>query len=111
MTQAALAEAAGVTDETVSRIERGAYEPALSTVVAVAEALGLSLDELAGAGSDEPARRPRSRPDSPVAARITERIGLLDPATLRAVLRLVEAIGVAEKSAPYSRAPGRRSRR
>jgi DNA-binding XRE family transcriptional regulator len=28
LTQAELAEAAGVTDETISRIERGAYEPA-----------------------------------------------------------------------------------
>ncbi len=48
LTQAGLAEAAAISDETVSRIERGAYEPAISTAVALANALGVSLDALTG---------------------------------------------------------------
>ena len=53
LTQEALAEAAAVSPETVSRIERGAFEPSLSTAIAISEALEISIDRLAG--------RPRGR--------------------------------------------------
>ncbi|MFM2152261.1 MAG: hypothetical protein RL199_696 [Pseudomonadota bacterium] len=46
LTQARLAEAAGIAEQSLSRVERGAYEPALSTVWAIAHVLGVSLDEL-----------------------------------------------------------------
>ena len=48
VTQARFAEAANVSDETISRIERGAYEPALSTMVDIAAVLGTSIDALVG---------------------------------------------------------------
>ena len=66
LSQAALAERVGVSTETVSRFERGAYEPALSTAFDLSRALGLSLDALLAPAS-RPARpakvrRPRGRP-------------------------------------------------
>lgn len=46
LTQSALAESAGITVESVSRIETGVYEPSLTTTVEIARVLGLALDEL-----------------------------------------------------------------
>ncbi len=85
LTQAGLAEAAGVTDETVSRIERGAYEPAVSTVVALADALGTSLDALAGRSAPE--KRPR-RSGSPLVRRLAERAEQLHEKAVRALLQV-----------------------
>jgi transcriptional regulator with XRE-family HTH domain len=92
LTQAELAEASGVTDETISRIERGRYEPAVSTLFRLAEALDISLDRLAG----EPARdssppRPRSR-ISPVVRRLRARIDALTPDAQRALLAIAERL-------------------
>ncbi len=48
LTQAELAEASGVAQQTVSRLERGeAREPTYATVRALADALGVSSDKLA----------------------------------------------------------------
>ena len=56
-----VAAAAGVAEETVRKIERGAVPtPALFTVGAIAQVLGLGLDELVRAAS-------RERTDSRVA--------------------------------------------
>ena len=46
LTQSRLAELAGIEVQSLSRIERGAYEPSLSTTVTLARALGQSLDRL-----------------------------------------------------------------
>jgi len=46
LTQALLAERAGVSFETVSRIERGVLSPTARTVVALASALGVGPGEL-----------------------------------------------------------------
>ncbi len=47
LTQARLAEAAGIEVQSLSRIERGEYEPSLSACVALADALGVSVDAIA----------------------------------------------------------------
>jgi putative transcriptional regulator len=44
--QAELASTVGCSTETISRIEREAFEPALSTMADLAGALGLTIDEL-----------------------------------------------------------------
>ncbi len=84
LTQAGLAEAAGVTDETISRIERGAHEPAISTLVAMAEALRMSLDALVGHAAAAP-RKPRV---PPLARRLMESVAALTPEAMSALLRL-----------------------
>ena len=98
LTQAQLAEASGVTDETISRIERGRYEPAVSTLFRLAEALEVSLDRLAGdpardggarAGQGTPRRKPRL---SPVVRRLRARIDVLTPEGQRALLALAEQL-------------------
>ena len=48
MTQEEVAERAGLSAETVSRVERAAYEASLSSAAAIADALGMSLDALLG---------------------------------------------------------------
>jgi transcriptional regulator with XRE-family HTH domain len=90
LTQAGLAEAAGITDETVSRIERGAYEPALSTLVALADALGMSLDALAGRS----AYGKTKRREPPLVSRLAERAALLEPAGVTALLRIAKLLPV-----------------
>lgn len=47
MTQEALAHAAGITVGHLSKIERGQSNPRWDTVLAVAEALGVSISQLA----------------------------------------------------------------
>jgi transcriptional regulator with XRE-family HTH domain len=93
LTQAQLAEASGVTDETISRIERGRYEPAVSTLFRLAEALDISLDRLAG----EPVRdgggaRRASSSVSPIVRRLRARIDRLTPDAQRALLAIAERL-------------------
>lgn len=88
LTQDELGEASGVHGETISRIERGKYEPAVSTLVAIAYALGLSLDDLVrGEQAKADVRAP-----SPVVRRLHERIGRLSVASQRALLAVAEAL-------------------
>jgi transcriptional regulator with XRE-family HTH domain len=47
LTQARLAESAGIEVQSLSRIERGEYEPSLSACMALADALGVSIDVIA----------------------------------------------------------------
>src|SRR3954469_24716140 len=97
LTQAQLAEASGVTDETISRIERGRYEPAVSTLFRLAEALDISLDRLAG----EPAREgggARPRAASPVVRRLRARIDRLTPDAQRALLAIAERLPEATRA-------------
>ena len=108
LTQAQLAEASGVTDETISRIERGRYEPAVSTLFRLAEALDISLDRLAG----EPARDgggARRAPAgvspilSPIVRRLRARIDRLTPDAQRALLAIAERLPEAtRKTRPSS---------
>lgn len=46
MTQKDLAEAVGVTRQTMNAIEKGEYNPTLKLCVSICKALGKTLDEL-----------------------------------------------------------------
>ncbi|MBS6546214.1 MAG: helix-turn-helix transcriptional regulator [Clostridiaceae bacterium] len=46
MSQAQLAEAVGVTRQTIGLIESGGYNPTLNLCIAICRALGKTLDEL-----------------------------------------------------------------
>ena len=46
MTQAALAEAVGISRQTINAIEKGEYNPTLNLCRAICKALGKTLDEL-----------------------------------------------------------------
>ena len=46
MTQAALAEAVGVSRQTINAIEKGEYNPPINLCRAICKALGKTLDEL-----------------------------------------------------------------
>ena len=87
LTQAALAEIADVTTETISRLERGLYDPAVSTLIAVADALDMDLDYLTGRGPQS-----SDAPRSATALRLQQRIGELDVQSQRALLKVVELI-------------------
>jgi|GEM_PF-4837318 len=84
LTQAGLAEAADISDETVSRIERGAYEPAVSTLISLSDALGVSLEQLIGRARGAPPKQARS----PLVARLAERADLLPHEGVHTLLRL-----------------------
>jgi transcriptional regulator with XRE-family HTH domain len=88
LTQAELAEAAGIVDETVSRIERGAFEPALSTVAALADALATSLDALAGRSAPSKV----GRQGSPLVRGLAEQAALLEPASVLALLKIAKLL-------------------
>jgi transcriptional regulator with XRE-family HTH domain len=61
LTQSRLAERAGMEVQSLSRLERGEYEPSLSSAVALAEALGLALDTLVLGTPGAPAATPEPR--------------------------------------------------
>lgn len=46
MTQAALAEAVGVSRQTINAIEKGEYNPSINLCRAICKALGKTLDDL-----------------------------------------------------------------
>jgi transcriptional regulator with XRE-family HTH domain len=89
LTQAELAARAGVTVETVARLERvlrgrssANSNPSLETLVRLAQALGVEVAELLS----EPSR-PKQRED-----RISMILRTANPATRRRVLRVAEAL-------------------
>jgi transcriptional regulator with XRE-family HTH domain len=89
LTQAELAARAGVTVETVARLERvlrgrssANSNPSLETLVRLASALGVEVAELLSAPS-----RPRPKDD-----RISMILRTANPATRRRVLRVAEAL-------------------
>ena len=46
LTQSALAEAAGVSRQTINAIEKGDYNPTIKLCLAICKALGKTLDDL-----------------------------------------------------------------
>ena len=102
LTQAALAEAAGVTDETVSRLERAAFEPSLSTLMALADALGTEIDHLIGRKA---ASLPRARAGSPVVRRLSSVAESLTSEAQRAVLKLAELLAAQAPPKKSARRP------
>jgi transcriptional regulator with XRE-family HTH domain len=64
LTQAELAERAGLAFETISRVEGGREPPSLRTAMSLADALGASLDAVVGRTSAQLSRKePRVPPD------------------------------------------------
>src|SRR6476620_1914072 len=68
LTQKELAERAGVAQRTVSGLEQSAYEPVWSTVLKLAAALGVRLEEFLVESASTPEPR-RGRPPKGGAAR------------------------------------------
>jgi transcriptional regulator with XRE-family HTH domain len=63
MSQQSLAVSAGVSVSLVSQIERGSrVDPRMSTITALATALGVSLDELVARNGSVSTKCPRGRP-------------------------------------------------
>ena len=89
MTQARLAEMAGIAEQSLSRLERGFYEPALSSAWSLAQALGVSLDRLVE-GSAQPRLTASERTD---VTRLSERATVLAPRIVTAISRLVAELG------------------
>jgi transcriptional regulator with XRE-family HTH domain len=90
LTQAAVAEAAGVSVETVSRIERGLHEPELATVISLSRAMGYELLLVGPPGSADPAAPPEVLP--PLVRLLADTAARLDPGAQRAVLRICELL-------------------
>jgi transcriptional regulator with XRE-family HTH domain len=68
MSQAELGAAAGVDPRQIRRYESGQSQPVLSVAVAIANALGLSVEELALNSRNEAKERPRATPASVIDA-------------------------------------------
>lgn len=68
MSQEALADALGVSRQSVSKWENGASTPDLDKLVRLGELFGLSLDELVK-GQAPPTAEGRRRPSAPLAPR------------------------------------------
>lgn len=93
LTQAHLAEAADVSDETISRIERGAYEPSLMTACAIAKALRVTVEDLAKPG----ARSTRAVATPSQSRTLTERTRRLSEEGQRTLLKIAEVLLAAER--------------
>jgi len=89
LSQDELGAAAGVHKETISRIERGHYEPAVSTLIAIAKALDVSVSELFG--ELEPRDRPAQKV-SPMAKRLRAVVDELPADAQRALLEVAELL-------------------
>ena len=88
LTQAQLAERSLVSDEFLSRVERGVKAPSLSTIARLAGALGVSLAELFAVDTSGGAETVRDRLEaliSLLAAEDDETLALVD-ATIRALV-------------------------
>ena len=86
-TQATLAEAVDASPETISRIERGQMEPGADLLARLAQALGTSMDTLAGLHEDAPVHETR-----PEIQRIVRRLRRLDRRTILRVAAVIELI-------------------
>ena len=85
LTQAQLAEAAEAAPETISRIERGHLDPAGGLIARIADALAVSVSELASA--TPPVPRPSKRPG------IARLIALAEPLNDTQLDALVRSVG------------------
>lgn len=89
MTQAELAERAGIETQSLSRLERGDYEPSLSTTLALARALGLTVEALVlGSRADRLAGLTAG--PSPDVNALVEAASGLPKASVRLLVRVAE---------------------
>jgi transcriptional regulator with XRE-family HTH domain len=89
LTQAALAERAGLAFETISRIESGREPPSLRSAISLAEALGVALDEIVGRS---PAAQPHLGAMAPEHKKLIALAAQLDPKVLKHLMALLSAI-------------------
>jgi transcriptional regulator with XRE-family HTH domain len=95
LTQAELAERAGLAFETISRVESGREPPSLRTAVGLADALAVSIDAVVGRDPDLPTpREPRVAPD---VRRLLASAQRLDPGMLRHLNALVRGLAHGRK--------------
>jgi len=97
MTQSDLAHGARVGANYIPRLERGELVPSVEAAFRIARALGLSLDEMCGW---TPVRK-----DGPDLQDALGRLEKTDPASLRRVADVIEAL-----SAPSGRRAGRKTK-
>lgn len=99
LTQAELAERAGLAFETVSRLESGREPPSLRTAVALADAFATSLDAVV---ARTPTASPKAEPVPADARRLLAAARKLDPKVLRNLVAVVAALRPArrKKSGP-----------
>ncbi|MBL8796689.1 MAG: helix-turn-helix transcriptional regulator [Planctomycetia bacterium] len=62
LTQSQLAEKSGLNLSTVTRLEQGFREPTLTSARALADAIGVTCDELSRPPDKKPVKKPRGRP-------------------------------------------------
>jgi transcriptional regulator with XRE-family HTH domain len=101
LTQAELAERADLAFETISRIESGREPPSLRTAMALADAFGVSLDEVTGR------RRAPARPETllPEVRRLLTAVNAVEPTVVAHLTALALAVAGrrvrrSEKSTP-----------
>lgn len=85
MTQAKLAEAVGLTEQAISKIERGQSGGSLQTLEALAGALGISVRELFPAGPGVDVREE-------AVSRIATQLSTLSPAELDRIEAVIAAV-------------------
>jgi transcriptional regulator with XRE-family HTH domain len=100
LTQAELAERAGLAFETVSRVEGGREPPSLRTAISLSDALGVSLDAVVGRVPTPAVRK--EEPASRDLRKLLAAAERLEPTILRHVVAVARAL-------PASR-PGKRGR-
>jgi transcriptional regulator with XRE-family HTH domain len=94
LTQAELAEKAGLAFETISRVESGREPPSLRTATGLADALRVSLDAVVGRdlrAAPQPART------SPAERRLLEAVRNLDPATVRHLVAIAASLAKVDR--------------
>lgn len=84
LSQADLAERVGVATETISRLERGVFDPSIARVESIANALDIALHDLFRFGASSSEERLMNRFLSVVARRSVREVDL--------ALRVVEAV-------------------
>ena len=95
--QEELAEAAGLSRDAISRIERGDREPKLATLEAIANAVGLELAQLL-ASDKKPSRSFRRKRDTRVQS-IAKTLSSVEPWLADALTSAVRLIGKAQARA------------
>jgi len=115
LTQTDVAERVGMSMEVYSRLERGRMLPRTQTLRRLCEVLQVSSDTLLGVGRGlAPVGRPVRAPDeddSLELRRMTRKLRELDPAQLRAVSRVVNAVVTVIPRAPAAPPRARPARR
>ncbi len=97
MTQGQLAEKCGITQNQISRYERGAITPLADVLATIAAALDTSADYLLGL-TDAPTPGEKPAPQPSLTAPEAEMLDLLRSLSVPAQRQLIEALKIARQS-------------